>query len=108
MINIYKEIEDGFERIVITYNLGGVEGFVKFYKFEWDRSIIINKLIRNQFSQDQVEAIINNHFLNISEWLDKKFKDEDVTFEDPDYDKLQTWRKNCKDIADKALAKYPI
>lgn len=108
MISIYKENEDGFEKIVIQYKFDDIEGFLKFYNFEWNRSIIINKLIRNHFAQDQVEAIINNHFLNISEWLDKKFKGEDVEFEDPDYDKLQNWRKQCKVIADEALTKYPI
>lgn len=62
----------------------------------YDKSTIINELIRNKYSQDQVEAIINNHFLNISEWLDKKFKGEEVEFEDKEYDKLQAWRKDSK------------
>lgn len=73
----------------------------------WNKSSIINELIRKVYSQDHVEAIINNHFLNISEWLDKKFKGENVEFEDPEYDELQAWRKQCKVIADEALSKYP-
>ena len=54
MISIYKENEDGFEKIVIQYKFDDIEGFLKFYDFEWNRSIIINKLIRNHFTQDQV------------------------------------------------------
>ena len=62
----------------------------------YDKSSIINILIREKYKQDQVEAIINNHFLNIANWLDKKFAGEDVTFEDPEYDKLQAWRADSK------------
>lgn len=73
---------------------------VKLPTGKWDRSVIINELIREKYSQDRVEAIINNHFLNIAEWLDKKFKNENVTFEDPEYDELQNWRKQSKNYAD--------
>ena len=73
----------------------------------WNNSGIVNALIRSKYSQDRVEAIINNHFLNIAEWLDKKFKGEDVKFEDPEYDELQEWRKICKQWAKEALEKYP-
>jgi hypothetical protein len=46
----------------------------------------------------------------MAEWLDKKFKSKSsvAAFEDPDYDKFQAWRQKCKEIADEALAKYPI
>ena len=108
MVSIYKEIEDGMSKYFIQYDLDGVEGYETFYPHNWDRSVIINKMIRNQYSQDKVEAIVNNHFLNISEWLDKKFKGENIEFEDIEYDKLQAWRKKCKEIADEAIAKYPL
>ena len=110
MVSIYKEIEDGMSKYFIQYDLDGVEGCETFYPHNWDRSVIINKMIRNQYSQDKVEAIVNNHFLNMAEWLDKKFKSKSsvAAFEDPDYDKFQAWRQKCKEIADEALAKYPI
>ena len=73
----------------------------------WNNSGIVNALIRSKYSQDRVEAIINNHFLNIAEWLDKKFKGENIKFEDPEYDELQEWRKICKQWAKEALEKYP-
>lgn len=73
----------------------------------WNKGSIIDALIRSQYSQDQVEAIVNNHFLNISEWMDLKFKGEDVKFSDPEYDEFQRWRKRCKVLAEEALAQYP-
>lgn len=73
----------------------------------WNKSNIVNDLIRLKYSQDRVEAIINNHFLNIADWLNAKFKGEEVEFSDPDYEELQAWRKECKAIANDALAIYP-
>lgn len=108
MVQIYDETFQGVLKYFIHYDFVDVEGTVYFYDYDWSKSVIIDKLIRSQYPQDKVEAIINNHFLNIAEWLDKKFKGEEVEFEDPEYDGLQNWRKQCKIIADEALAKYPI
>ena len=74
---------------------------------KWNKGTIIDSLIRDVYSQDQVEAIVNNHFLNISEWLDKKLAGEEVSFEDPEYTEFQRWRKQCKVIAEEALSQYP-
>lgn len=74
---------------------------------EWSKASIINALVRSKYSQDSVEAIINNHFLNISEWLDKKFNGETVEFEDPDYAELQRWRNKSKEFANIALEQFP-
>lgn len=68
------------------------------------RAVVINTIVRYKYSQDSVEAIINNHFINISEWLDAKFKGEDIEFIDPDYVALQEWRKKSKDLADLIIA----
>ena len=67
---------------------------------KYDKSTIVNHLIRSQYTQDRVEAIINNHFLNISEWLDKKLAGEEVVFDDPEYTKFQEWRNISKKLAD--------
>lgn len=67
------------------------------------RSIVINSLIRSRYPQDRVEAIINNHFLNIAEWLDKKFAGSEESFEDLEYDELQNWRKESKVLADEII-----
>ena len=70
---------------------------------QWDDATIINLLIRSKYPQDRVEAIINNHFLNIGEWLDKKFAGSEEAFSDPEYDELQAWRKTCKALAKEAI-----
>jgi hypothetical protein len=110
MLDIFTTIHNGFTKYNISYFFdedGVVFGDLIFDFHDWKKSIIIDRLVRSQYSQDMVEAIINNHFLNISEWLDKKFKGEDVDFVDQEYDKLQNWRKKCKEIANEAFAKYP-
>jgi hypothetical protein len=104
-VNTY--IKQGYRRYSISISWG-IDGFtLDLSTPSWNNSEIVNGLIRARYSQDRVEAIINNHFLNISEWLDKKFNGEDVKFEDPEYDKLQEWRTQCKQWAKEALEKYP-
>lgn len=108
MVNIYKGVYNN----IIKYNLqvsydDVYKDDINIYipEYNWKKSVIINELIRCKYSQDHVEAIINNHFLNIAEWLDAKFKGEEVKFSDPEYDEFQAWRKECKVIADEALTK---
>lgn len=74
----------------------------------WSKDVIVSALIRSKYSQDSVEAIINNHFMNIAEWLDKKFEGSTDKFSDPDYDELQKWRATSKRLADEALKQYPV
>ena len=73
---------------------------VGFPSGRYDRGTIINSLIRAKYSQDKVEAIINNHFLAVGEWIDAKFNGSTESFSDPDYDALQAWRAECKELAD--------
>lgn len=73
----------------------------------WNKSVIIDKLIRSQYSQDMMEAIMNNHFLNIAEWIDKKISGDNEAFIDVDYDEMQRWRTVSKEIAEEALKQYP-
>ena len=68
-----------------------------------DRSIIINSLIRSRYQQDAVEAIINNHFINIADWIDKKFAGSTDSFEDLEYEELQAWRAESKRLADEII-----
>lgn len=69
----------------------------------YDKATIVNALVRSKYTQDAVEAIINNHFINIAEWLDKKFAGSTESFSDPDYDELQAWRAESKRLADEII-----
>ena len=66
---------------------------------QWSTSVITNELIRYKYSQDAVEAIVNNHFLNIADWLDAKFNGSSDSFSDPEYEVFQAWRAECKTLA---------
>lgn len=67
---------------------------------QYDKSTIVDAIIRKKYSQDRVEAIINNHFLKISDWISKKFNGENVEFEDLEYEEFQAWRRDSKLYAD--------
>lgn len=74
----------------------------------WEKSNIISNLVRSKYSQDSVEALVNNHLLLLAEWQDKIFEGENPgKLEDPEYDELQEWRKLCKQWANEALEKFP-
>lgn len=70
---------------------------------KYDKSTIVNALVRSKYTQDHVEAIINNHFLSISEWLDAKLSGSTESFSDPDYNELQAWRAESKRLADEII-----
>lgn len=100
--NISYSIVSGLKEFIIgMFDENTQESIlIKLPAGRWDKATIVNELIRKKFPQDRVEAIINNHFLNIAEWLDLKFKGEDITFEDAEYDELQNWRKDSKMYAE--------
>lgn len=76
---------------------------------KWDKATVVNELIRVKYSQDSVEALINNHLLKLSEWQDKLLSGETTTrLIDPDYDELQRWRKNSKELADLIIAEIEL
>lgn len=108
LIELYKTEVIGQPQYVLYYQEENGEP-VKVLppRGRWDRSVIIDALVRSKYSQDMVEAIVNNHFLNIAEWLDAKFAGSTESFIDEEYDKMQNWRKACKTLADEALQKYP-
>lgn len=107
MIVVNKGYNNGFVEYSIEYVYNDAPGCIVLGVVLWNRSEIVNALIRSRYSQDRVEAIINNHFLAIGEWLEKKLAGSEESFVDEEYDKLQEWRSQCKLWADEALAKYP-
>ena len=106
-MDVKQDIVNNVFGYTITFDINNESQSIFINERNWKKSVIINNLIRHRYSQDYVEAIINNHFLNIAEWLDAKFRGEEVKFSDPEYDEFQAWRKECKVIADDVLAVYP-
>lgn len=76
------------EKIDITFILDDNRIVLPFYEFE--KSNIINNIIRERYSASQVEAIVNNYL------LDATNKDYLKEFND-----MQEWRKKAKSIARK-------
>lgn len=108
LLGVNSYLERGFTKYGVDFfDINGQPRGISIAAPDWNRSGIVNSLIRSVYSQDRVEAIINNHFLAIGEWLEKKLAGSSEPFVDPDYDELQLWRETCKQWADEALAQYP-
>lgn len=106
--DIYENIIDYAIYYVIVYidNESPIEVAIK--SSNWNRNSIVNALIRSQYSQDSVEALVNNHLLLLSEWQEKLLAGETTEkLIDPEYDRLQEWRSISKQWADELLQKYP-
>lgn len=82
----------------------------------WGKDAIVDALIRSRYTQDSVEAIINNKLMAIGDFMDElknggimdaiKLLKEMAA--DETYTKFQSWRKVCKRMADEALVEYPV
>ena len=108
IIRINVDVFMGQKQYTIYYQNGDEKPVkVSLTPGDWGKGLIVDALIRSKYSQDKVEAIINNHFLNIAEWLDAKFAGSTESFADPEYDEMQNWRKVCKRLAEEALQQYP-
>ena len=108
ILNITNSSYFGQPQYTIYYQTTGEEPIcVPLPAGVWDKDSIVDSLIRSKYPQDKVEAIVNNHFLNIAEWLDRKFAGSTESFIDIEYDSMQEWRKISKDLAVKALEMYP-
>ena len=105
--DIYKNTINYSTYYVIVYMNNDLPIEVVIKNNDWNNGNIVNALIRSRYSQDSVEALVNNHLLLLADWQDKIFTGE-VTgrLVDPDYDELQEWRKICKQWAKEALEKY--
>ena len=116
LVELYKSESLGQPQYVIYYQEDNGEPVkVLLPRGKWNRDVIIDSLVRSKYSQDEVEAIINNELLNISDFMDE-LRNGGITkaisylknlVEDEGYKNLQDWRRACKTLADKALAKYP-
>lgn len=102
-------IKKHFDQIGLRYSVQFFKDIPYTFTFNFidiNKPRIINDIIRARYSQADVEAIINNHFLNISKWLDSKLSGEEIIFEDVDYQELQDWRAMAKEIANYVIDNY--
>ncbi len=70
------------------------------------RDAIVNAIVTAAYPSDRMQAIINNHFMNLATTADGNELDEDEQAHEAEYDEMQTWRKHAKEVAKEALEAY--
>lgn len=76
-----REVENGFEW-----------ESVEIPQTKWDYSGVVDTLVQYKYPIDKMQAVINNYLL-----------DPEDTYAIDEFNKMQTWRKEAKEIAKEAL-----
>lgn len=106
-IEYNKYTDDNGDLYIVSINYNGGGYMFNIRTEGWNRSSLISKFIRVRYTQDDVEAIINNHFIKIAEWLDNKFNGSTDKFEDVEYTEFQKYRAQVKEWVFEMFEKYP-
>jgi hypothetical protein len=90
---VVKQYYYGQPYAIINFDIEEVAGEYEYEslelpKFAWNRATIISAIVRCHYTQDDVEAIINNH-------IGEPEKEEYTE----DFNRLQAWRRHSKDVA---------
>lgn len=65
---------------------------------------IVNAIVCDHYPADKMQAIINNHFLNLAKIADGKKLDEDDIAHEAEYDAMQEWRAKAKRVAKEVVS----
>lgn len=65
---------------------------------------IVNAIVSAAYPSDKMQAIINNHFLNLAAQQEGEALDADEQAHEQEYQQMQEWRKHAKQIAVQVLA----
>ncbi|MEI3053876.1 MAG: hypothetical protein V8T35_11165 [Prevotella sp.] len=65
---------------------------------------IVNAIVCDHYPADKMQAIINNHFLNLAKIADGKKLDEDDIAHEAEYDAMQEWRVKAKSVAKEVVS----
>jgi hypothetical protein len=76
-----KEVEEGFEW-----------ESVEMPQTKWNYSGVVDALVQHKYPIDKMQAVINNYLL-----------DSEDAYAIDEFNKMQTWRKEAKEIAKEAL-----
>lgn len=71
-----------------------------------ERDKVIDAIVRAAYPNDKMQAIINNHFLNLAKIADGKKLDEDDLAHETEYNAMQEWRKKAKTVASEVMKIY--
>lgn len=71
-----------------------------------ERDKVIDAIVSAGYPSDKMQAIINNHFLNLAKIADGKKLDEDELAHETEYNAMQEWRTKAKSVASEVMNIY--
>ena len=71
-----------------------------------ERGKVIDAIVSAAYPSDKMQAIINNHSLNLDKLADGGKLDDDELAHEAEYDAMQAWRKKAKTVASDVMSIY--
>lgn len=71
-----------------------------------DRDKVVDAVVSAAYPSDRMQAIINNHFLNLATIADGGELDNDELAHEEEYTAMQEWRKKAKTVAANVMTEY--
>lgn len=71
-----------------------------------ERDKVIDAIVSAGYPSGKMQAIINNHFLNLAKIADGKKLDEDELAHEAEYNAMQEWRTKAKTVASEVMNIY--
>lgn len=71
-----------------------------------ERDKVIDAIVSAAYPSDKMQAIINNHLVNLATLADGGKLDEDELAHEEEYKAMQEWRKKAKSVASDVMESY--
>lgn len=71
-----------------------------------ERDKVIDAIVSAGYPSDKMQAIINNHLVNLATIADGGKLDEDELAHEEEYKAMQEWRKKAKTVASEVMKVY--
>lgn len=71
-----------------------------------ERGKVVDAIVVSAYPTDKMQAIINNHFVNLAKIADGKKLDADEEEHEAEYEEMQAWRTKAKAVAKEVLEEY--
>lgn len=71
-----------------------------------ERDKVIDAIVSAAYPSDKMQAIINNHLVNLATIADGGKLDEDELAHEEEYKAMQEWRKKAKSVAGDVMEAY--
>lgn len=71
-----------------------------------ERDKVIDAIVSSAYPSDKMQAIINNHLVNLATLADGGKLDEDELAHEEEYKAMQEWRKKAKSVASDVMETY--